>query len=158
MSGRIRALEDALGIEFSARQEGAGGRGRGRGLEDVSTPAPALAPIPELRSAASRLEENSAARIASRSLGAVHPLLVPDLLDIKKDIDAFVPYDASASLKDGGGMITGTGGKGDDGVDEGGKDMITAFGTLSIRDGKNMRFLGASATEVRFSFSFPLER
>lgn len=151
MSGRIRALEDALGIEFSARQAGAGAGGLG--LEGISTPALA----PESRSTASRLEENSAARIASRSLGAVHPLLVPELLDIKKDIDAFVPHDASAS-KDGGGMITGTGGKGDDGVEEGGKDMITAFGTLSIRDGKNMRFLGASATEVRFSFSFPLER
>ena len=131
MSERIRALEDALQIEFSARNQEA--RPALEHLSDVDTSA----------------DDNSAARIASRSMGAVHPLLIPRMLDIKKDIDAFIPDSQSGRLRLGEG-----GGGEEDALEGAASDMMTAFGTLSISDGKNMRFLGASATEVRSHSSF----
>ena len=66
------------------------------------------------------------------------------MLSIKKDIDVFVPDSQSGRLR------LGEGGRGEEDALEGATaDTMTAFGTLSISDGKNMRFPGASATEAR---------
>lgn len=112
MSERIRALEDALQIEFSTHKV----QGSHSELIDDAVSG----------------DGNAAARILERSIGTVHPLLVPELLAVKNDIESFVPVDKQ--------------GVGDEDAAE---DMMTAFGTLSIKDGKNMRFLGATATDVR---------
>lgn len=60
-----------------------------------------------------------------------HPLLSPELLAIKQGIDSIDSY---ADRADG---------------DDAENEMLSAFGTLSVSEGKTMRFLGASAAEVR---------
>ena len=59
-----------------------------------------------------------------------HPLLSPELLAIKQGIDSIDSY---ADRADG---------------DDAENEMLSAFGTLSISDGRTMRFLGASPINV----------
>ena len=59
-----------------------------------------------------------------------HPLLSPELLAIKQGIDSIDSY---ADRADG---------------EDAENEMLSAFGTLSVSEGKTMRFLGASAAEV----------
>lgn len=61
--------------------------------------------------------------------GASHPLLSSELLAIKQGVDAVQPISQKAE------------------DDEAEEELTDAFGTLSIREDKTMRFLGASATE-----------
>ena len=64
-----------------------------------------------------------------------HPLLSPELLAIKQGIDSIDSY---ADRADG---------------DDAENEMLSAFGTLSVSEGKTMRFLGASAAEVSWNSS-----
>lgn len=124
MSERIQALEDGLQAEFIGHET--------HGDMEIGSET--------------RAEGNSA---AARSLKNVHPLLVPNLLAIK-DIRTIVPNEEREEDVDREGR---EGGRESVTADEAAEEMMAAFGTLSMRDGKDVRFLGPSAAEVCLSLS-----
>lgn len=110
MSLRIRELEDALQAEFNAHP----GPMAGSSMTRISL----------LEVGRENLSAHSA---ITRSMGPLHPLLRPERLRVKNDIDALIPTDKYI---------------------DGETDISKTFGTLSISDGSIQRFLGPSATDV----------
>lgn len=141
LRSRIHALEDALQTECTARQE----------LKRLlATREPSIVDeeegdsrAPEEHAASARelssiISREAAACFFKASLGSVHPLLTPHLLDIKKIAEIL-----ASSANEVNGVD-------DPNVSDSDptSEMIDAFGTLAIHNGDSVQFLGASATEV----------
>lgn len=146
MSGRIRTLEEALQTECAEhralqREFRSGGyekrvHATGRLDETEDTIADSLSE--------GLYPRNGDA--SNRFFAPSHPLLSPELLDIKEDMDIH------ASTQEQG---TETEGKDAEGSSTPTADVLNAFGTLSISDGRIMSFLGASVAGVRELAFFP---
>lgn len=129
MSDRIHALEDALQMECTARQalERIVNSQLSRADEEGTSKETVVTDLKEMP-----LNEPQEEPL---TVDAVHPLLVSNLLDVKKGIERYAsPLVETKNTESGN-------------TDE----MTCAFGMLSIRDGHYSRFMGAFAAEVRFS-------
>ena len=140
MSDRIRTLEDSLQREYSVHQTL-------RHLLNSRIPSFNFeidGTYLEINRVNVRKEKSKEAEAPSDDsvLDSTHPLLTPELLEIKNGIEAYVAF-----LDENDGSDTATG------HEDPTSEMIDAFGVLTIRDGHRVVFSGASAPEVRSSSS-----
>lgn len=135
MSERIRALEDALKRECLARRAPHPG-----GTTDTQEKA-GIKTRCELEVEEEKAEQERIGSYAQDYSDTIHPLLTPTLLEIKYGVDALAI--AADEIQNADESIRNE-------IDSNStaSEMISAFGTLSISDGRSMRFLGTSATEV----------
>lgn len=130
LQDRIRELEDALEIEYVARR-------RFQHAQDSNSSES----DPRGWSSRDKVERVLSERLLDKS-HPVHPLLAPDKLSIKEGASS-TPVE-NVPLSD---PLVQEKCNPDDASQA---EIVSAFGTLSITDGRTMRFLGASATEVSY--------
>lgn len=139
MSNRIGALEDALQIECTTRQ--ALERQLGSREHDIVGEADVDLHVFKERMNDAQGLPGFSSRSNKASLFNVHPLLVPDLLQIKQGLE--IPTTSVDEDEDAGETLNSE--------DEPISEMIDTFGMLAIQNGHNALLVGAYATEVCFS-------
>ena len=144
MSERIRALEDALQIEYATRQALermlVSQRNSLDGKHDTADSSK-MQDVFQSNDAANTGPRETLSNLNSVNNDRIHPLLTPNLLNIKKVVELHASAQSNTEVGNTDDIPDG----------ESTTDMISAFGMLSIRDGHTVRFMGASAAEVCLS-------